>query len=211
VKLGVPAIGVLLLAIYVSAWPASVEGGRRVLKSTSGYQTVSMLDGGRTGLYYDVGERVGQLRPEARRVVLLGMGGGEMLRAVRRTLPSAELVGVELSPLTAAIARHEFGVEQLGVHVVVGDAFDYALAVQRGYFDAVLVDVFDDAVIPAKFRTADFFRGCRGALAPRGLLIMNVWPPELEPELVSRLVEAGFTAVRRELAAGGNVELIAER
>ena len=84
------------LALLFACGPTRIEGDRRVLRSPSGYQTVSMLDGGRAGLYWDWGERLGQMRPGAKRVVLLGMGGGEMLRAARRALPDAHLVGVSM-------------------------------------------------------------------------------------------------------------------
>ena len=87
----------------------------RLLLSPSGAQTMSPLDGGATGHYYDWGELVGYERPDARRVVLLGLGGGEMLRAVRRSLPKAELVGVELDPRIAAAALKSFHVDRFGV------------------------------------------------------------------------------------------------
>jgi spermidine synthase len=199
-----------LIGICIAAWPSRIEGDRRVLMSASGFQTVSMLDGGSTGLYYDVGERVGQLRPGAHRVVLLGLGGGEMLRAARRTLPGAELIGVELSPVTAAIARRDFRVEDFGVRVVVDDAARYVEQVEAGAIDAYLVDIFDDSTLPLPFRSAPFFRACRRGLARNGLLLMNVWPASLAPDVSMAMLSAGFSAVRYELA-GPNVVLIAER
>lgn len=199
------------LGIYLAAWPTSIEGDRRVLKSASGYQTVSMLDGGRTGLYYDVGERVGELRPDAKLVVLLGMGGGEMLRAARRTLPDATLVGVEISPVTAAIAQHQFHVEDFGVRVVVEDAARYVDRQPAQSTDALMVDIFDDATLPLYFRSAPFFRSCRRVLTSRGVLLMNVWPPELATDVSSAMLRAGFSTVRLVVVTGGNVVLIAER
>src|SRR5262245_42789896 len=193
VRAVLPAVAATLLGIYLAAWPAGVERDRRVLRSRSGYQTVSMLDGGRTGLYYDVGERVGEMRPDAHRVGLLGLGGGEMLRAARRTLPAAELIGVEVSQLVATVARFDFHVEQFGVRVVVDDAAHYVDQVEAGSVDAYLVDIYDDAALPVYFRSPVFFRACRRGLSARGLLITNVWPAELEPSVTSALVAAGFT------------------
>lgn len=196
--------------VFIAAWPTAVEGDRLVLKSRSGYQTVSLVDGGRTGLYYDLGERIGELRPAAKLVVLLGMGGGEMLRAARRTLPDAVLVGVEINPLTAAIAKHQFHVGDFGVHVVVEDAARYIDRQPAENTDALLVDIFDDATLPPYFRSTVFFRACRRVLVPHGLLMMNVYPPALAPEVSSAMLQAGFLSVKSELS-WENVVLIAER
>ena len=198
------------LSIYMAPWPTQVVDGRKVLKSKSGYQTVSLLDGGRTGLYYDYGEVIGRMRPEAKKVVLLGLGGGEMLRAARRTLPDAEMVGVELSPLTAALAKSEFHVDAFGVKVVVEDAANYIDKVEPGSVDGLMVDVFDDINLPLYFRSPVFFRACHKALSPRGILVMNVFPVELGPEVVSAIAGAGFSKVA-SFRSGPNEVLVAER
>lgn len=196
-------------AILLVPTGVRVEEGRRVLKSPSGYQTVSMLDGGRTGLYYDVGEEAGQLRPQAQRVVLLGMGGGEMLRAVRRSLPRAELVGVEVNATVAGKAISDFHVLDFGVQVVVDDAFSYIAATSHPV-DILMVDVFDDATIPRRFLDPAFFRACRDALAPGGLFLMNVYPAVLSGDVALRLYQAGFSKVSKRGLMEGNVLVFAE-
>lgn len=201
---------VALFALLMLASPVDVVGDRKVIRSASGYQTVSLLDGGRTGLYYDSAEAIGILRPEAKRVVLLGLGGGEMLRAARRTLPEAELVGVELSPYIAALAKSEFHVERFGVQVVVEDAATYIDRAEAGSFDAVMVDIYADTEIPAYFRSVVFFRSCRRALGARGLLMMNVFPAPLAVEISSTMKQAGFGRVAVAVV-GPNVVLTAER
>lgn len=192
--------------------PTSVEEhGRRFLKSPSGEAyTVSMLDGGQTGMYYDAGEVLGRLRPEMKRAVLLGLGGGEMLRAARRSLPEAELIGVEIDPKVAETAISDFKVKSFGVSVVVEDAATYIDRAEPGSFDGVMVDVFEDATIPPYFKSPVFFRSCRRALSPRGLLLMNVYPATHADEVVSALVVAGFAKVKRGVS-GPNVVLLAER
>ena len=187
---------------------SSIEGDKRVLRTANGVYSVSMLDGGLTGLYYDSGEVLGRLRPNMKRVVLLGLGGGEMLRAARRSLPRAELVGVELDPLVAKAAFDDFKVADFGVQVVVADAAAYLE--REGGFDGVMVDVYDDDVIPPYFRTTTFFKACRQALNPQGLLLMNVYPADQADEVVSAVVRAGFTKVKRGVV-GLNVVVLAER
>jgi hypothetical protein len=206
VALGLTALacaGVMLIPAGVT-----VQNGRRILRSASGCQTVSMLNGGRTGLYYDVGEEAGRLRPGARRVVLLGMGGGEMLRAARRSLPEAELVGVELDAKVAALAISDFGVLDLGVRVVIKDAFEYVAGADN--VDLLFVDVFDDSTLPARFRSTVFFRACLDSMTRDGLFVMNVWPAELAPGVMLHLYEAGFHGIKRRNLMEGNVLVFAE-
>lgn len=159
------------------------EGAELRLRSPAGVQTVTRLDGAPTGYYYDAGALVGRLRPDARTVVLLGLGGGEMLRAARRALPHAQLVGVELDARTAQLAVEAFHVDALGVEVVVADALDYPARLPKHSVDAVLVDVYADGMLPAPFRRLAFFVDLYAVLASEGVVLMNVWPAALVPEV----------------------------
>lgn len=199
-----------MVALLFGCGPVSIEGDRRVIKSASGYQTVSMLDGGRTGLYYDWGERLGQARPNARRVVLLGMGGGEMLRSARRALPAAHLVGVELEPEVVTAAIGEFRILEVANQVEVSDASDYLDRQSAGAIDLLMVDIFDDSLLPARFARRVFYRECLRVMAPDGLLGQNVWPPEMAPAIAREMTAAGFRRVAQHQVLEGNVMVVAE-
>jgi spermidine synthase len=160
-----------------------------------------MLDGGRTGLYYDVGEEVGRLRPDAQRVVMLGLGGGEMLRAVRRALPKAELVGVEHDERVIAWATRDFGVTEFGVKTVLADARAWLNLQPVGFADALLVDVFEDSVLPWRFSSVGFYAGIRRRL-PRGLIVQNVWPAMRGASVGAVARAAGFNVEVRQLDEG---------
>lgn len=187
------------------------EPERLVLRSPAGFQTVTRRDGQNTGLYYDSGMLVGQLRPQARTVALLGLGGGEMLRAAWRSLPEPELkrrlIGVELDAKTAELAVSEFHVNELGVEVVVADALDWIVLQPKGSLSVVMVDVYADSVLPEPFRRLAFFIDCARALEPKGLLLMNVWPRALVPE-VRKNLEVLFAVTERRY--GENTVLVAE-
>jgi spermidine synthase len=76
-----------------------------------------------------------------RRVLLLGLGGGSAARAIRALDPAVEIVGVERDVDVIHLAKLHFGLDQLGVEVVVDDAFRY-LEEERRRFDLVIDDVF---------------------------------------------------------------------
>lgn len=158
---------------------------RRLLTSPSGYQTVQQLDGGRTGLYYDVATDV--LKPanpgSVRSIVMLGLGGGEMLRQASLVIPDAELIGVEIDHDTIELARTEFHLPPK-VNVIEQDAIDWISEQPAGAYDVIMVDLFvDSEMVPESTRTV-FFADCAKALRPGGLFLINVYP-----EMMTLLIE----------------------
>lgn len=184
---------------HVQPLPTHVIGEHVVLLSPGGppgtrsIYTLSSRTGGRTGWYYDWGELAGLQRPNAKRVVLLGLGGGEMLRAAKRHLPDVEqLVGVELDPAIAETARSSFHVEQLGVQIVVEDAASWLARQPNASIDVLLVDVYDNQVLPKAFRTPAFYAEARRVVGARGAVLQNVWPETMLHQVGHAMHAGGF-------------------
>jgi spermidine synthase len=59
-------------------------------------------------------------RGRPRRVLLLGLAAGSVGRAVRALDPKAEIVGVELDREVVRLARLHFGLDRLGIELVLG-------------------------------------------------------------------------------------------
>ncbi len=76
-----------------------------------------------------------------RRVLLLGLGAGSGVSVLRALAPSAQVVGVELGAEVVAAARRHFGLDELGVEVVIDDARAF-LERERRRFDLVIEDLF---------------------------------------------------------------------
>ncbi|MBN1595267.1 class I SAM-dependent methyltransferase [candidate division FCPU426 bacterium] len=106
------------------------------------------------------------------RVLELGCGGGQYLRALRRHRPDLELHAVDLDPQAVAGAQAIAGVE-----CVLADAG--ALPYASGRFSAVLgFDILEHVPDPAGVLTE-----CRRVLGPDGLLHMYI-PCEGNPETI---------------------------
>lgn len=80
-------------------------------------------------------------RRRPRRVLLLGLAAGSVGRAVRALDPAAEIVGVELDREVVRLARRHFGLDGLGIELVVGDALEF-LRADRRRFDLIVEDLF---------------------------------------------------------------------
>jgi spermidine synthase len=107
------------------------------------------------------------LVPEPRRVLLLGLGGGAMLRHLAAYFPDLAVAAVELDGQVVELARRWFHVTQ---DVRLGDAAD-VVADAAGAFDAIMIDLYDaDGPCAVEER---FWQDCREALAPGGWLAVN--------------------------------------
>jgi spermidine synthase len=107
----------------------------------------------------------------------------------------------------AQAAVRSFGMEQLGVRVVVMDALAYTGSAPAGDTDVLLVDVFDDMVLPGRFREPAFFKDCRRIVGPNGAVLMNVWPSDLSRRVAKAMRRGGFDEVTAIDAGHGNVLL----
>lgn len=203
-----PLMLVLVAAAAFAAEPVTkVLGGYRIIPVQSsageGAATVSKLDGSPTGYYYDLGARAGELRPKARRVVLLGLGGGEMLRAARRTLPKADLVGVDNDPRMLTAALEEFRIGAFGARGELADAFVYVKQL-RGV-DVLLVDLFVGDAMPPAMLMPQFWADCRTSVSSGGLIVVNVYPVSQVPRVAELLTGAGLRALERREVHGSTV------
>jgi spermidine synthase len=201
-------LSLLVAGLAFAAAPVSkVVGNVRIIPVQTamgeGASTVSRLDGAPTGYYYDLAARAGELRPKAKRVVLLGLGGGEMLRAARRSLPKAELVGIDNDPRMIRAAVDEFRIGAFGARAELADAFVYVKKL-RGV-DVLLVDLFVGDTMPPAMLTAQFWKDCRAATSAGGLVVVNIYPAHMVPAVEQLWPEAGLKVLEQHEVHGSTV------
>lgn len=137
-----------------------------------------------------------------RRVLMLGVGGGAVIRQLNHFLSPAQIVGVELNPVHLQVAREIFEVEQDNVELHQADARWWLKQYRGEPFDMIIDDLFSDADgDPQRAVEVDgpWLRGLLKQLAPEGVLVCNFGSPrELrqsawyrQPAIAKRLV-TGF-------------------
>ena len=146
-------------------------------------------------------------RPPAqvRSVLLLGVGGGALIRLLQRFVRPQRIVGVDLDPVHLQVARRHFGVRD--ATLVCADARDYVASLQipgkKESFDLVIDDLFGHVGGEARRAVPADSAWCRNLLdlvADTGVLVANFgdrreflasgWrAPELRSEL-----KGGWTA-----------------
>lgn len=113
--------------------------------------------------------------PRPQRVLMVGLGGGSLVRHLLHHFPGLHLTVVELNPEVLA-ARDTFQVPMDGpaLQTVCGDGADFVRSASPQSYDLILVDAFDDTGEPEGLSNTAFYRSCRDALAPEGVLVVNL-------------------------------------
>lgn len=162
------------------------EGRVRVLRSGGVFQSATFLDGRRMEpvfAYYRALERVFELVPDARRVLVVGGGGFAFPKLVAARHPGVRVEVVELDPAVIDAARRWFFLDEAvelaragggGLRVVCDDGRAVLDRAAPGSYDAVVLDAFVGAEPVRALATVEAARAACAALAPGGALVANV-------------------------------------
>ena len=117
--------------------------------------------------------------PSPRSVLLIGLGGGSLLRFLAHHFPECRLTAIEKRPLVASLAKEYFGLPQ-GPALIIADGAQFVRET-RECFDLVLVDAYDgQGLAPALFKP-QFFADCRRILNEAGWFSINLWGGVAQP------------------------------
>lgn len=111
-----------------------------------------------------------------RRVLVLGVGGGAVIRQLHRYIEPAEIVGVELNPVHLEVAQRFFGVDESMARLHQADAIQWVRDYEGPKFDMIIEDLFgEEEGEPVRAVAADknWCRCLGGLLARDGMLVMN--------------------------------------
>ncbi|MCW2971752.1 MAG: Spermine synthase [Thermoleophilia bacterium] len=120
------------------------------------------------------------IRPEAQRVLLVGLGSGAAAMRLAELRPDLDIDVVEIDPAVVAVARKWFGYRDSSngnprITTHVGDGRTW-LAAQpdSAEFDAVYIDAYFADSIPFHLTTREFLELVRSHLAPDGIASANL-------------------------------------
>ena len=113
-------------------------------------------------------------RPDARRVLFVGLGGGAAPRRYHEDYAQMTIDVVEIDPAVIDASRRYFGVPRDARMRLV--AQDGRLFVSRALdrYDVIILDAFLIDTIPFHLATREFFETVRAHLTPGGVLASNV-------------------------------------
>lgn len=119
--------------------------------------------------------------PFARRVLIVGLGGGTLPRFLHSHFPEMTIDVVEIDADVLAVAKEFCGFrEDPRLRVTIADGRDIIEAVE-GSYDMIVLDSFGAESIPEHLTTLEFVQAVRQALAPAGFAVANIWGPAVNP------------------------------
>jgi spermidine synthase len=132
------------------------------------------------------------LTPQPRNITMIGLGGGSLVKFCRRHLPSARMTVVENNPAVIAL-RRDFGIpdDDAGLCVLAGDGAVH-VGTAAAAIDVLLVDGFDGTGQPARLCSQPFYDDCFRALAPGGVLVVNLHADHPDHELFTARIAQSF-------------------
>jgi spermidine synthase len=112
--------------------------------------------------------------PRPRRIDLIGLGGGSLVKFCHHRLPGTQLTAVELDPNVIAL-RDAFAVPADGprLQILQGDGAEYLAQCAKG-IDVLLVDAFDKTGFAPSLANHEFFENTFSKLAGNGVLVINL-------------------------------------
>ncbi|MDZ4773637.1 MAG: fused MFS/spermidine synthase [Planctomycetota bacterium] len=198
-------------SVHHALLEVSMVRGKTILDGAS----VNYSFGGLHEVFAQTFTRLDIRSRDVRSVLLLGLGAGSVIHLLRRDFGvKAPITALEIDAVMVEIAREHFELERwANLEVVVADAVAWTANTNRR-FDLVVVDLFDEAEVPAACRTREFLETLEKRLNPGGMLAFNVVASRPAARDSARDFAGLFSATlgeTRVLEVRGNLILVFER
>ena len=151
--------------------------GKRYLRFDASYQSgMSIADPLATEFRYTDYFHLARLyNPDAKRILLIGLGGGSVPKRWQSDFPGMTMDVVELDPVVVDVARKYFALDNDSrVRVTTKDGRIFlADAKPDQKWDAIFLDAYYSDGLPFHLATSEFFDLARRHLTDNGVIAMN--------------------------------------
>lgn len=116
--------------------------------------------------------------PAPKHVLVVGLGGGTLPRALFKLVPGVDIDVVEIDPAVVRVAAQYFDFHAgAQVHVFVEDGRTYVKRMGRAgkHYDLIMLDAYDHQYIPEHMLTQEFLQEVQALLPPGGVLAANTF------------------------------------
>ncbi len=113
------------------------------------------------------------LKPDAKRVLVLGLGGGTVTKRYWRDYPGVTVDSVEIDPVVVDVAERYFKLPtDPRIRLFTEDARRFVQTAD-GTYDIVIVDAYYADSLPFHLTTEEFFREVKRRMSPDGVIAYN--------------------------------------
>ena len=113
-------------------------------------------------------------KPDAKRVLIVGLGGGSLVKRMLRDYPETKIDVVEIDPVVVDVAKKYFELPddpRLRIFTEDGRRF---IKASKDTYDIIVMDAYYADALPFHLTTEEFFKQAKARLAPDGVLAYNV-------------------------------------
>lgn len=149
-----------------------------------------------------------------RKVLVVGLGGGVVPRAIRKVYPDMQIDAVELDPSVVKVAKDLFGyVEDAKLRSYVGDGRVFVRKQRRAgvKYDVILMDAMEKDYIPEHMMTKEFMGEVADILASDGIVAANTFADGPLQQYEAATYGSVFGKIYAIDLEGGNRIIIAGR
>ena len=153
-----------------------------------------------------------QYLPKIDRVMVIGIGGGSLPKAIRAEYPEAHVDAVELDQEVINVAFRHFQFkpdEKLNVFAEDGRVFIRKKAHQKTTYDAIILDAFDKDYIPEHMSTREFFGQIKSLINKNGVLLANTFKETNFAKYEEATYQSVFGQIYESVVPSGNRIIIA--
>ena len=155
--------------------------------------------------------------PQPKRVLIVGLGAGSMVRFLQHHQPELKIDAVDIDPVVVEIAEAYFGTRSgEGTNIITADAFVFLKETKHKY-DVIYMDAFlkpavdtDQSGVPQRLKTIEFFRSIQAKLTAQGLVVFNLNINDNTPQDIET-IEQAFVAMHVFTCASKNLAVVALR
>ena len=118
------------------------------------------------------------LIPKPRRVLVVGLGGGTLVRFIQHCAPQCEIDAVDARADVIHVAQEFFGIQASSTVRLWHDdgaEFIQQRLTDEARYDIVFMDAYDHRGMAAPARDANVYSACAALTKPRGLFVSNLW------------------------------------
>jgi len=108
-------------------------------------------------------------------VLILGLGGGTVVKLIRKKYPDAKISGIDIDPVMIELGKKYLGLDEMGAKIIIGDASNIPNLPKfpKQKFDLVIVDLYNGDMFPKQFETENYMQFVKNNLSRSGIAIFN--------------------------------------
>lgn len=143
-------------------------------------------------------KKVKKQKPEIKNCLVLGLGGGTVVKLIGKFWSGADIVGVDIDPLMIELGKKYLDLKGTKIHI--DDAFEFVekQIKMKNKYDLVLVDTYVGDNFPKKLESKEFIDTVMKVVNKDGVIVFNrLYYDEKRREAMRfvKLLEESFTNV----------------